>query len=94
MRALDIRKIAALSQCIADPSTLLAIITNMYADDLLNCKDSIEEAIRLIQQITELFNKCGFKLTKWSANDRPILECFSMDELAPNLRDLAESFYG
>ena len=61
---------------------------NMYVDDLSKSVDSLQEAKRIIEQITQLFSKYGFKLTKWLSNERKILEYFTKDELSPNLREL------
>ena len=57
-------------------ATLLTILFNMYMDDLLKSVNTISEAIHLIKQVTELFNKYGFKLIKWASNDRTILSGF------------------
>ena len=63
----------------ASPPTVQAVLNNMYLDDLLKSTDMHAEA----QTIIKLLGGTGFKLMKWSSNDRVLLEGIPREDHAP-----------
>ena len=55
------------------PEACKQIKTNFYVDDLLTGASSIEEAIKLKSEITEILMKSGFILRKWVSNKKEVL---------------------
>jgi hypothetical protein len=50
---------------------------DFYLDDLISGKQSISEAKEIIVQTTNLFDKGGMQLRKWSSNNSTILNNIS-----------------
>ncbi|KAK6191251.1 hypothetical protein SNE40_002986 [Patella caerulea] len=61
---------------------------NFYVDDCLKSVDSPERAVTLVDDLTRLCQRGGFKLTKWISNDRNVLETISVEEIAKDLVEL------
>ncbi|XP_018364348.1 PREDICTED: uncharacterized protein LOC108762043, partial [Trachymyrmex cornetzi] len=61
------------------------ILRDFYVDDLLTGSSTLEEALEIKKQITELLKKGGFELTKWSANHHALLEVGGPHEKKLNL---------
>ena len=61
---------------------------NIYVDDLMKSVNSTEKAIILAQQLRELLQKGGFKLTKWLSNDREVLTAIPEGERASSVVNL------
>ncbi|XP_071652996.1 uncharacterized protein [Temnothorax longispinosus] len=55
------------------PLAALALLSARYMDEVLSGADTLEEAMALRQQLTELCAAGGFPLRKWSPNDEAIL---------------------
>lgn len=51
-----------------------AILDSFYVDDGLTGADSIEEALTLKQQMTDLLKKGQFELAKWASNKNELLQ--------------------
>ena len=66
----------------ASPATIAAILNNMYLDDLLMSTNTRTEAM------IPLLAAAGFQLTKWTSNDRALLEGIPRENHAPAIRDL------
>ena len=45
-----------------------------YVDDYLGGADTVEDAVKLYQDLHNLFGRGGFLLRKWSSSDQLILE--------------------
>ncbi|XP_058456569.1 uncharacterized protein LOC131433966 [Malaya genurostris] len=58
-----------------------ALRNNFYVDDFIAGAESIEEAIKLQTEITELLSKGGFVLRKWTSNKLQVLQGLSTDEI-------------
>jgi hypothetical protein len=56
------------------PRTSEIITRNIYVDDLLTGAKTLEQAIELKKQITNLLNSFGFELRKWAFNHPYIIE--------------------
>ncbi|KAL6417028.1 hypothetical protein ACFW04_014737 [Cataglyphis niger] len=57
---------------------------DVYVDDILPGAPSIEEAMDLQRQLTELCTAGGFPLKKWSANDPHLLACIASEHRTPH----------
>jgi len=44
------------------------LINDFYVDDLLSSNSTIEDAIKVQQEISSLLQTAGFTLTKWASN--------------------------
>jgi len=66
----------------------------MYVDDVLAGANSIQEAQLAISELYHAFNRAGFSLRKWTANQESILEDIPNEHLLhDDFRDLnSESF--
>ena len=61
---------------------------NMYVDDLMKSFDTVEKAIRLVEQLRELLSRGGFRLTKWCSNKREVLSTIPEEERAKSVANL------
>lgn len=66
-----------------------AIVNSFYVDDMLQSVKSKEQATLIIERVSEVVAKCGFRLTKFVANDPDILACVAVDERAKEVKDLS-----
>ena len=55
------------------PLGVKAVYKHFYMDDDLPSTDSLEEAIEMRKQMTELLRRGGFHLHKWLTNDPQVL---------------------
>lgn len=62
------------------PVTASAAKGDFYVDDFYSGSDSLEGAIKLRTEITEMMRKGGFQIRKWIANDERILQGMSTDD--------------
>ncbi|XP_024886642.1 uncharacterized protein LOC112464084 [Temnothorax curvispinosus] len=60
------------------PLAALALLGARYMDEVLSGADTLEEAMALRQQLTELCAAGGFPLRKWSANDEMLKDCCAL----------------
>ena len=56
------------------PSAAVTVDNSMYVDDVLDSYETVEEARKLRQQLSELVGGAGFKLRKWSSNEVSVIE--------------------
>lgn len=61
------------------PCAAAALRDGIYVDDILVGSDSIDDALRLQEDITNLMSKGGFSLRKWTSNHHSILEAVPDD---------------
>ena len=54
----------------------------MYVDDVLDSCETVEEAQKLRQQLSELVEGAGFKLRKWASSN----EVSVIEDIAPEDR--------
>ena len=64
------------------PLAAKAVDESFYVDDCLSGADTIEEAIKLRQQLQGLFSRAGFLLRKWHSSGSAVLE-----HIPPDLKD-------
>ncbi|XP_045450124.1 uncharacterized protein LOC123658876 [Melitaea cinxia] len=62
------------------PQESAIIKSDIYMDDLMTGASTEEDAIRLQSGLTELFNRGGFKLHKWSSNSESVLSKIPNDD--------------
>ena len=62
-----------------------SLLRSFYMDDLLKSTSSTEQASILVQEITELLARGGFRLTKWLSNNRDVLEAIPEEERGKSL---------
>ena len=68
-----------------DEATCTTALNNFYVDDCLKSVATVEEAIELVQQLTSLLQKGGFRLTKWTANKQVVLDTIPSGERSKKL---------
>lgn len=64
------------------------ILRNFYVDDCLKSTQTIEEAIKLIQELRVLLQSGGFHLTKFIGNSAEMLQSLPSSELSPSLKEI------
>ncbi|XP_012214798.1 uncharacterized protein [Linepithema humile] len=62
-----------------------ALLHDFYMDDVLTGGNTIQKAIDLRKELTELLQAAGFPLRKWRANDSGILQDITDDQEADSL---------
>lgn len=67
------------------PQATDTINNAMYVDDVLDSCETVNEALRLRRDLSELLTKGGFKLRKWLSNDSAVLEDVPEDDRLQNL---------
>ncbi|XP_028410841.1 uncharacterized protein LOC114533508 [Dendronephthya gigantea] len=83
-----LRKTAELNSEEFDDVTIETVKRNMYVDDLLKSTNTTDKAIRLVQQLRELLQKGGFRLTKWFSNDKLVLATVPESERTKSMINL------
>ena len=61
------------------------ILHNFYVDDLLKSVDSEARAVTLVQDVSELCLKGGFRLRKWISNNRTVMKSVPDEDLRKDL---------
>ena len=56
------------------PSAAETVDNSMYVDNVLDSCDTVKEAQKLRQQLSEPVGEAGFKLRKWSSNKVSVIE--------------------
>ncbi|XP_026467748.1 uncharacterized protein LOC113371335 [Ctenocephalides felis] len=56
------------------PSASRAVQHDCYVDDIISGANSLEEAIKLKEELIQLFNRGNFQLHKWAANNSSIID--------------------
>ncbi|KAL9982123.1 hypothetical protein ACROYT_G010928 [Oculina patagonica] len=69
------------------PEVIDTVLRNFYVDDCLKLVPSTELAIRLREDLSQLLERGGFRLTKWSCN-KEVLETIPTSDIARSLVDL------
>ena len=57
-----------------DPEIVHTVKRNFYVDDCLKSVTSDKSAIFLVNNLTELLRRGGFRQTKWLSNSRKVVE--------------------
>jgi len=74
------------------PEAVTAVHQNFYVDDALVSTFDESSAVRLASEMTEVLDRCGFRLTKFTSSNKEVLSSIPKDRRAnPNLNlDLDE----
>ncbi|XP_065088587.1 uncharacterized protein LOC135710066 [Ochlerotatus camptorhynchus] len=57
------------------------LVKNFYVDDFIGGAQTIEDAVQLRTELSELLKKGGFELRKWTSNQLSVLSGLSSDEI-------------
>lgn len=61
---------------------------NFYVDDCLKSLPTDKEAVVMVQALSEICQRGGFTLTKWTSNSRTVLQSVTEENRAMNLKEL------
>ena len=70
------------------PQVTNTLMSNFYVDDCLTSLPTVQEAVQLRADLTELCSKGGFQLTKWVSNDRTVLSTIKEDDKGKDIKSL------
>ena len=62
--------------------------TDFYVDDCLTSVENSTQAIRLVEDLTNICKDKGFRLTKWLSNSKEVLQCVPQSERAKTAKSL------
>ena len=65
-----------------------SIRSNFYVDDWLFSTDTVEKAIQIQREVSNLLKKGGFKLTKFNSTKREVLKSLPPDDRSPTLLNM------
>ena len=65
-----------------------AITDNFYMDDYLDSFHTVQEAIKISNDVANAISEGGFHLTKWVSNDKQILKALPSQEVSSTLINL------
>ena len=69
-----LRKTAIYNESQYEPEVIKTLLNNFYVDDLLKSVDTEESAIQLIKDVKEICKIGGFNLTKFTSNNKSVLQ--------------------
>ncbi|KAK0152982.1 hypothetical protein N1851_005349 [Merluccius polli] len=72
----------------SSPEAVNSILKNFYVDDCLKSVASTPQADQLYKDLTALCASGGFRLTKWTSNNRALLNSIPEQERPKDIRDL------
>ena len=72
------------------PLAAKMVTTDFYVDDLMAGDDNLQTAIQMQMQVKMLLNTAGFKLRKWCANNKALLENVPLEDIEHKL-DITEN---
>ena len=65
-----------------------AVLRNLYVDDCLKSLESVDAAVRTVSGMKGLLGEGGFNLTKWTSNNKDVLEQIPEADRSKNAKDL------
>lgn len=86
--AYALRKTGDDNQSECSSEVLQSITQNFYVDDYLKSSGTPQEASRIIEELTTLCLKGGFRMEKWISNSRVVLQNIVKEERAQDLKEL------
>ena len=72
------------------PRAYEALATSTYVDDLLDSVETVEEALRLKEDITSILKEAGWIVHKWATNEPQVLKEIPETERAREVRALGD----
>ena len=70
------------------PEAVDGIVNKHYIDDYLDCADSVEEAVRLINQVVTIHRKGGFQIIGWTCSSKDVLDQLPAELKSDQQKDL------
>ena len=70
------------------PEAAEAIKSKHYMDDYLDSKGSVGDALRIIQDVTEVHQRGGFEITGWVSNSRELMAQIPEEERGGNVKSM------
>ena len=64
------------------PKAVNEILENMYVDDCLTGAETVENALSLQRELTEIMKSAGFNLTKWASSSNLVMENIDPEQRA------------
>ncbi len=83
-----LRRVADDNRTDFSPEVLRCIARSFYVDDCLKSVDDVMEAISMVEGLTSLCSRGGFRLTKWVSNNRLVLESIPEPDRAKTVKNL------
>lgn len=83
-----LRQTAADNEHFFSDEAVSTVRNNFYVDDCLKSVATSEQASSLIQELTEMLAKGGFRLTKWLSNQAEVIASIPESERSSSLLDL------
>ena len=71
-----------------DEDTVRTVRRNFYVDDCLKSVVDDQQASRLVDQLRQLLDKGGFRLTKWISNSSDVIQSVPVPERAESVKEL------
>ena len=71
--AFALRRVAEDNASNVDPFVIETVLKNFYADDLCKSCSTVNEAVKLLDQLCRLLKNGGFHLTKFLSNSKDVL---------------------
>jgi len=71
------------------PETSETIKRNFYVDDMLKSVKTPGEAITLTKELKAMLNRGGFNLTKWTSNDKDVINSIEDSDKAKSVKNLS-----
>ncbi|XP_018403334.1 PREDICTED: uncharacterized protein LOC108780198 [Cyphomyrmex costatus] len=68
-----LQHLATQPEAITRPAAAEALMQDFYMDDVITGSHTIEQAVKLRKELSELLGAAGFELRKWRASDKRIL---------------------
>lgn len=62
---------------------------NFYVDDMLKSVKTSAEAINLTKELKDMLNRGGFNLTKWTSNDKDVINSIEDSDKAKSVKNLS-----
>ena len=72
----------------ASSETVLDMKIDFYVDDMLHSVKSVDDAVKSINELSELLESGGFHWTKILCNKREVLQCLPKSEHSPAFKSL------
>jgi hypothetical protein len=67
------------------PEAAETVENSMYVDDVLDSKETIQDAVALRRQLSEMLSGAGFTLRKWLSNEAEVIQDVPDDERSPGV---------
>ena len=83
-----LRRTAEDNKCLFSDETVSTVKNNFYVDDCLKSVKTCDQAINLVDELTQLMSKGGFRLTKWLSNKASVIESIPESERSAKVLDL------